>query len=244
MVCSIAVAGARDRRARWSCRRCHRSRGCDGSGTTARGTPGFFVSDPTRGQRLAAGYDGWFAGVPVRINALGFRDSRDYAIEKAPDTFRILVLGDSVTFGHGAMFEATYPYLLEQRLKALAPGCRLAGVEPRRARLQHEPGAARTCTKWARASARSGRRRLLTERLHGNNEVPSAPSTVPARSSALAARRCSGISTRTSSTSGCISRLSWRLLSERRDRKRLEHLATEESCWLGQRRSRRSRAAR
>ena len=86
-----------------------------------RGTPGFFISDPVRGQRLAPGTTGWFAGVPVHINALGFRDPREYTLEKPPGTFRILVLGDSVTFGHGAIDEATYPYLLEQRLKAWRP---------------------------------------------------------------------------------------------------------------------------
>ena len=89
-----------------------------------RGTPGFFLSDASRGQRLAAGYEGWFAGVPVAINSLGFRDPREYSIEKPPGTFRILVLGDSVTFGHGATFETTYPFLLEQRLKAWRPDVR------------------------------------------------------------------------------------------------------------------------
>jgi hypothetical protein len=87
----------------------------------SRGTPGFFVSDPARGQRLAANYTGWFAGVPAQTNALGFRDSRNYSLEKARNTFRILVLGDSVTFGHGAPFETTYPYLLEQRLRSWRP---------------------------------------------------------------------------------------------------------------------------
>lgn len=82
-----------------------------------RGTPGFYVSDAVLGQRLGAGYDGWFAGVPVKINDLGFRDPRNYSLAKPPGTFRILVLGDSVTFGHGALYETTYPYLLEQRLK-------------------------------------------------------------------------------------------------------------------------------
>jgi hypothetical protein len=82
-----------------------------------RGTPGFFLSDASRGQRLAAGYDGWFAGVPVKINSLGFRDHREYTLAKPPGTFRILVIGDSVTFGHGATFETTYPYLLEERLR-------------------------------------------------------------------------------------------------------------------------------
>jgi GDSL-like Lipase/Acylhydrolase family len=89
-----------------------------------RGTPGFFLSDPRRGQRLAPGYDGWFAGVPVHINSLGFRDSREYTLEKPPGTIRILVIGDSVTFGHGATFETTYPYLLEQRLEAWRPEVR------------------------------------------------------------------------------------------------------------------------
>ena len=88
----------------------------------SRGQPGFFLSDPVRGQRLAANYAGWFAGVPARTNSLGFRDPRDYSLAKAPGTFRILVLGDSVTFGHGALFETSYPYLLEQRLREWRPG--------------------------------------------------------------------------------------------------------------------------
>ena len=86
-----------------------------------RGLPGFYLSDPVLGQRLAPGYDGWFAGVPVQINSLGFRDSRDYQLTKPAGTFRILVLGDSVTFGHGALSDTTYPYLLEQRLRQWRP---------------------------------------------------------------------------------------------------------------------------
>ena len=86
-----------------------------------KGTPGFFLSDPVRGQRLAANYTGWFAGVPVHINRLELRDPRDYSLAKHPNTFRILVLGDSVTFGHGSVYEHTYPYLVEQRLAAWRP---------------------------------------------------------------------------------------------------------------------------
>jgi hypothetical protein len=86
-----------------------------------RGTPGFYVADPIRGQRLGAGYNGWFAGVPVQINRLGFRDPREYSLQKKANTFRILVMGDSVTFGHGAVFLTTYPYLLEQQLVAWNP---------------------------------------------------------------------------------------------------------------------------
>ena len=86
-----------------------------------KGTPGFFVSDPVRVERLAPSYSGWFAGVPVHINSLGLRDNREYDLRKSPNTVRILVLGDSVTFGHGSVYEHTYPYLLEQRLRAWQP---------------------------------------------------------------------------------------------------------------------------
>jgi hypothetical protein len=86
-----------------------------------KGTPGFFLTDASRGQRLAPNYDGWFAGVPVRINSLGFRDRRDYSLAKPANTLRIIVLGDSVTFGHGTLDDTTYPYLLEERLRAWRP---------------------------------------------------------------------------------------------------------------------------
>lgn len=86
-----------------------------------KGTPGFFLSDPVRIQRLSPGYTGWFAGVPVRINRLELRDDREYALEKSPKTVRILVLGDSVTFGHGSVAEHAYPSLLEQKLRVWRP---------------------------------------------------------------------------------------------------------------------------
>jgi len=84
-----------------------------------KGQPGFFLTDAVRGQRLAAGYDGWFAGVPVHINSLELHDTREYALEKRANTFRVLVLGDSVTFGHGSV--NSYPALLEDRLKRWRP---------------------------------------------------------------------------------------------------------------------------
>ena len=89
----------------------------------ARGTlPGLFVPDPVRSMRLAPNYSGWFAGVPVHTNSLGVRDDREFPLEKAPNTFRILVLGDSVTFGHGSIVEHTYPRLLEDMLRQWRPG--------------------------------------------------------------------------------------------------------------------------
>jgi hypothetical protein len=86
-----------------------------------KGTPGFFIASDTRLEKLSSHYSGWYGGVPVRINNLGFRDTRDYKLDKQPNTFRILVLGDSVTFGHGSLYESTYPYLLESRLKKWRP---------------------------------------------------------------------------------------------------------------------------
>lgn len=86
-----------------------------------RGRPGLFRSDPVTKEGFAPNYTGWFAGVPVTINSLGFRDTRDYDIRKGPRTVRILVLGDSVTFGHGSVYEHTYPFLVEGRLRAWRP---------------------------------------------------------------------------------------------------------------------------
>lgn len=108
LIATFVLAGAVEAwtRARWDARR---------------GTPGFFLPDPVRGQRLAAGYTGWFAGVPVKINQLELRDDREYGVDKNPRTFRILVLGDSVTFGHGSVGAHTYPRLLEDHLRAWRP---------------------------------------------------------------------------------------------------------------------------
>ncbi|HJO39516.1 MAG TPA: hypothetical protein QF650_13055 [Vicinamibacterales bacterium] len=80
------------------------------------GTLGLVLAHPTRVEVLAPNYDGFFAGQPLSINNLGFRDDEDYQLAKHDKTFRILVLGDSVTFGHGVRFEDTWPYLLRQRL--------------------------------------------------------------------------------------------------------------------------------
>ena len=48
----------------------------------------------------------------VKINGHGFRD-KEYSIEKDAGTFRIVALGDSVTFGNFLLAEDTYPDQLE-----------------------------------------------------------------------------------------------------------------------------------
>ena len=61
------------------------------------------------------------SGVPVSLNHLGFRDTREYDLAKGPRTFRIAVLGDSVAFGHGSIEDLTYPRLLETLLRQRHP---------------------------------------------------------------------------------------------------------------------------
>jgi lysophospholipase L1-like esterase len=55
---------------------------------------------------------GFFMGVPVEINSMGLRD-REFALAKPPGTVRILMLGDSLTFGWGVKAEDTPSKLLE-----------------------------------------------------------------------------------------------------------------------------------
>lgn len=52
----------------------------------------------------------------VRINSRGLRD-REIAYQKPEGTYRILVLGDSQTFGFGVEAEETYAKALERRLR-------------------------------------------------------------------------------------------------------------------------------
>src|SRR5262245_60753707 len=56
-----------------------------------------------------------YVGVPVSVNRLGLRD-REVSVPKPAGTFRILGVGDSVTFGYGVRVEDTYLRILEDRL--------------------------------------------------------------------------------------------------------------------------------
>lgn len=60
-------------------------------------------------------------GAWVETNADGFRD-KDYPKKKNDSIFRILVLGDSITFGWGVATNETYSALLEEELNLLVGG--------------------------------------------------------------------------------------------------------------------------
>jgi hypothetical protein len=62
-----------------------------------------------------------FPGLPpyrVTIDRLGLRVTKPIEAAKTPGTYRILCVGDSVTFGLFVNDEDSYPYLLQQRLDA------------------------------------------------------------------------------------------------------------------------------
>lgn len=82
-----------------------------------------YVNHPTLAYKLKPDQEAYTHSVPVRTNSLGLRD---HEIELQPDsnTFRILCLGDSLTFGNGVRSEDTYPKQLEQQLNGSLQGRR------------------------------------------------------------------------------------------------------------------------
>jgi lysophospholipase L1-like esterase len=62
-----------------------------------------------------------YVGVPVHINNLGFRGT-DTTVAKPPGVYRILGVGDSITFGYGVEYEKTFLQVLEQHLNAVSGG--------------------------------------------------------------------------------------------------------------------------
>ncbi len=191
-----------------------------------RGRPGFYVSDAVLGQRLAPNYDGWFAGVPVKINALGFRDDRDYAIEKSAGTFRILVLGDSVTFGHGTRSDTTYPYLLERRLREWKPEIEWQvwnlGV-PGYATSQELAYLERVGTQY--------RPDLVIVGFYQNDLAGNEPARTPSAIRRLSAGIQGWMQRRLYSYEfykRAVLTVRWRLFTDEATRQRLEHLVTQE----------------
>lgn len=90
-----------------------------------------YVGDRLLHHRMAANWSGFFpeeivravdrAQVPIRTNSLGLR-SAEVTTAKPAGAFRILALGDSVTFGWGLRGEDAYPSQLASLLATLRPG--------------------------------------------------------------------------------------------------------------------------
>jgi hypothetical protein len=67
------------------------------------------------GYKPAPGQDAWSGGAPVHTNAHGFRGP-EWVVPKPPGTFRVMVLGDSLSFGNLVAYEDTYAARLQQAL--------------------------------------------------------------------------------------------------------------------------------
>jgi hypothetical protein len=82
--------------------------------------PSFYTTDAARGYALEPGTRGWYRKEGesyVEINSDGLRD-REHARPKAPNTFRIAVVGDSYAEALQVPAAAAFWHVLEDRLRA------------------------------------------------------------------------------------------------------------------------------
>jgi len=86
-------------------------------------TPGFYRpgSYPGLVYELTPGMTGTLEGVSARINSRGLRGVAP-KVAKDPGVVRVVILGDSIVFGHGIEEDFTVSVLLEKRLVARSPG--------------------------------------------------------------------------------------------------------------------------
>ena len=78
------------------------------------------VANPQLSFVHAPNSSAFLMGAPVSINSHGLRD-REYSEDKPPNTFRVMMLGDSTTFGWGVRQEDTAAKFLERKLNAKLP---------------------------------------------------------------------------------------------------------------------------
>jgi len=78
------------------------------------------VANPDLSFAHAPNRSAFLMGVPVSINSEGLRD-REFSLEKPPGVYRVMVLGDSTTFGWGVKAEDTAAKFLERKLNANLP---------------------------------------------------------------------------------------------------------------------------
>ena len=80
-----------------------------------------YVHDPELIHRLKPNQQSFTHSVPVHTNSFGLRNG-EFSLQPGPNTFRVLCLGDSLTFGNGVRLEDTYPKQLELLLNSRRPG--------------------------------------------------------------------------------------------------------------------------
>jgi len=88
--------------------------------TTTR-LPDEYVHHKYAPSKTLRAYDPADFDVRIRINNKGFR-GRDLSDDKPPGTYRIVMLGDSFTFGAGVGDDQTFSRVLEDILNAASPG--------------------------------------------------------------------------------------------------------------------------
>lgn len=82
----------------------------------ARNDPTYYRPDEILDE--SQGFYTW--GIQVKMNSLGFRE-REIRVPKPENTFRVVVLGDSLTFGIGLLPEQRFTDLTENNLKHIMP---------------------------------------------------------------------------------------------------------------------------
>lgn len=75
----------------------------------------FIRKSNSLGYELEPLSEGFLKSVKVKINSDGLRDY-EYSKEKSEGTYRIVTIGDKLTFGWGVNLEASYPKILERTL--------------------------------------------------------------------------------------------------------------------------------
>jgi len=86
--------------------------------------PKTIVDDANLGWALCPGVEATIEGVRYRINSLGFRGA-GISKRKPDNTFRVMCLGDSVTYGVMVAQDKTYPAVLEELLTERLSGQRV-----------------------------------------------------------------------------------------------------------------------
>ncbi|MFQ5823660.1 MAG: SGNH/GDSL hydrolase family protein [bacterium] len=89
-------------------------------GTSIKGEQ-FSEMDEILGMRYVPGTRWYFTNpeytVEYSINEYGFRDNKEHPVPKPEGTIRVLLVGDSFTFGQGVNYDQTWPVIVEKRLQ-------------------------------------------------------------------------------------------------------------------------------